>query len=244
MTTLGWNPWACDVSATPLAWSSLRRNGRWSAWLRSGLSLGHSVNSVRQVPVACDIAVCVKHTQGFLLTLFWRFWCWSWLLGDEKELEVPQPRVLFIAITVLLCKLGVEAGLVYQPLHVGLPLFALPYLLPQFLVLFLRDENVPLKLFHSVTESLQLAMQWRVDGVKQAYSECHGLLVQTHDCPCDRQCPCQNPSCVFPRQCSRRHVTVNIVLFFQFFKMRQNCRFTQSLMMSLLSSGLLLFRLW
>ena len=120
-----------------------------------------------------------KHTQGFLLTLFWRFSCWSWLLGDEKELEVPQPRVLFIAVTVLLCKLGVEVGLVYQPLlvspsyqplhvslvyqpllvslvyqplhvslvyqplHIGLPLSALPYLLPQFLVLILQDENFP-----------------------------------------------------------------------------------------------------
>lgn len=38
---------------------------------------------------------------------------------------------------------------------------------------------------------------------------------------------------LFSLGCSRRHVTVNIVLFFQFFKMRQNCRFTQSLMMSL-----------
>ena len=35
----GWNPSACGVSATPLVWSSSRRNGRWSAWLRSAFSL-------------------------------------------------------------------------------------------------------------------------------------------------------------------------------------------------------------
>ena len=73
------------------------------------------------------------NTRVASFSLFWRFWCWSWILGDEKELEFPQPRVLFIAITYCAALQAWRwSWPVYQPLHVGLPLSPLTCLLSHF----------------------------------------------------------------------------------------------------------------